>query len=308
MGVKPVISYPGAKWRAWSDIKELIPRDIKDWRCPFLGGASTDLLIAEDPEFNLEKMVVGDLAPEIWAFWQGCKESAPEVVEEAKRMFTRNCPTQLDLQLMDKDDTEYQKTYDKAVEEGREFWKWTQEVDCTKLTLVERAARTFLVNRISFSGMGDSGSISKDQFIDFRFSILDRITQAQPLLKKMEIKNCSFEDTMADVDPEKTFVFLDPPYYNQMKSGLYGKGGDTHKGFPHDEFAEFVKGLNCRWLITYDDSIKVRRMFKGYNIKPFHITYTMAGKTAEDALAGEEIFIANYDISNDTLEDLMDQL
>ena len=310
MGVQPVISYPGAKWKAWQHIKPLIPRDITDWREPFLGGASMSLLMAEDTEFNLKRMQVGDLAPEIWAFWQGCKESAPEVVEKAKEIFTNHCLTQLDLQCMDTADSEYQKTYDKAIEEGREFWKWAKEVDCTQLNLIERAARTFLVNRISFSGMGDSGSISRDQFADFRFSKLDRILAAQPLLKKMDIRNCSFEETMSDVDEKETFIFLDPPYFNQEKSGLYGRGGDTHHGFPHLGFAEFTKALKCRWLVTYDDSIRVRRLFKGkdFFIKPFIIPYTMAGRTAEDALAGEELFISNYNIMDQSSAGLFDEL
>ena len=261
------------------------------------------LSIADDPEFNLERMVVGDLAPEIWAFWVGCRDYAPDVVEEAEKMFKKFCPTQLILSGMSEMDSDYSKIYNEAIEEGRAFWKWSQEVDCTTLSIPERAARTFIVNKISFSGMGDSGSISKDQFVDFNFSKLDRIIAAQPLLQKMEIRNCSFEETMSDVDKERSYVFLDPPYYRQESSGLYGKGGNTHKGFPHDHFAEFTKNTNCRWFITYDDSIKVRKMFRGQTaygnrckLIPFKIPggYTMAGKTAEDALDGEELFIVNY--------------
>lgn len=311
---QPVISYPGAKWRFWKHIKQYIPTDIKDWREPFFGGGSMSLSIADDPDFNLERMVVGDLAPEIWAFWMGCRNHAPEVVEICRDLFTKHCPTQLALSKIDTANEEYLKAYNEAIEEGKAFWKWTQEVDCEKLSLAERAARTFLVNKISFSGMGDSGSMSKDQFIDFNFNKLERLTLAQPLLQKMEIKHCSFEETMANVDPKKSFVFLDPPYYRQESSGLYGRGGDTHKGFPHEHFAEFTKNLNCRWFVTYDDSIKVRQLFRGkalYNNKPCQLTpfvipggYTMAGKTAEDALAGEELFITNYEINSEE-EDLI---
>lgn len=308
---KPVISYPGAKWRFWTHIKQYIPKDIKDWREPFFGGGSMSLSIADDPDFNLERMIVGDLAPEIWAFWMGCRDHASEVVDIAKELFIRNCPTQLKLANLDKSDADYLKTYEEAIEEGRAFWKWSQEVDCSAMSIAERAARVFLVNKISFSGMGDSGSISKDQFIDFNFSKLDRITAAQPLLQKMEIKNCSFEETMADVDPVKSFIFLDPPYYRQEKSGLYGKGGDTHRGFPHEHFAEFTKNCNCKWFVTYDDSPRVRKMFTGKPIygrkcyiNPFVLPggYTMAGKTAEDALDGEELFITNYDIAPEDVE------
>lgn len=344
---EPVISYPGAKWRFWTHIKPYIPRNIKDWREPFFGGGSMSLSIADDPDFDLDRMVVGDLAPEIWAMWVGMRDNASDVIEIATKWFKDWCPTQPEFSNMDKDAIarvrEYEqkfkdsksnstfinwavanisnpdivddiKLYETAVAEGKKFWDWAEKVDCTTLSIPERAARTYLVNKISFSGMGDSGSMSKDRIWGFKLEHMDKILAAQPLLKKMEIYNQSFEKTMSDVDRDKTFVFMDPPYYKQEASGLYGRGGDTHHGFPHDKFAQITKDTNCRWFITYDDSIKVRQMFKGkcaYNMKrpgapgkcyilPFTIPggYTMAGKTSEDALAGEELFIANYDIIN----------
>lgn len=83
--------------------------------------------------------------------------------------------------------------------------------------------------------------------------------------------------------------------------------GSTHHGFPHQHFADYTKALPYKWFVTYDDSVIVRQLFKGNTyfgepclFRPFTIPggYTMAGKTAEDALAGEELFIANYDIDN----------
>lgn len=303
---EPVISYPGAKWRFWPYIKPYIPKDIKDWREPFAGGLSMSLSIADDPEFNLERMIVGDLAPEIWALWVGIRDNAPDVKELVINWFNKACPTQRNMPYIDPSSPEYETMYNKAIEEGRKLWNWAETVDCTTLLLPERAARTYIVNKISFSGMGDSGSLSKDRFLEFNpEKHTDRIIMAQPLLKKMEILNCSFEETMKDVDPQKSFIFLDPPYYRQEKSGLYGRGGDTHHGFPHDHFAEFTKNTNCKWFVTYDDSIKVRQMFRGKSvyggrcyIKPFKIPggYVMAQRNSQDSLDGEEVFIANYDI------------
>ena len=316
-----VISYPGAKWRFYQHIKQYIPRDIKDWREPFFGGGSMSLSIADDPDFKLERMVGGDLYPEIWAMWTGIRNNPEEVIGQAKDMWAKMCPHQpLVLGLNLGELRPYVKDLNKPIEgdalfaeqigylrqavvEGREFWKWSESVDTSTLSLEQRAARMFLTNRISFSGMGDSGSISEDRLVGFNPECFNRIREASPLLNKMELKNCSFEETMSDVGPD-SFVFLDPPYAAQEKSGLYGKNGSTHKGFPHEHFAEVTKNTNCRWFVTYDDSVVVRKLFKGkavYSGKkcvlvPFTIPggYTMAGKTAEDALAGEELFILNY--------------
>lgn len=300
---QPVISYPGAKWRFWKYLKQYIPTDIKHWREPFLGGGSMSLSIADDPDYNLETMIAGDLAPEIWAFWTGCRNHADDVMEIARKWFIEKCPNQQILKGIPSESPDYAKQYEVVIEEARKFWAWSQEVDCSTLSIPERAARIFLVNKVSFSGMGDSGSLSKERFCEFNLESLMRIKMAQPLLQKMEIRNCSFEETMANTPEKDGFIFLDPPYYRQESSGLYGRNGDTHKGFPHQGFAEFTKAQKCKWLITYDDSIYVRKMFlgDGIYINPFKIDggYLMAMRPSEDALDGEELLITNYDIYND---------
>lgn len=336
---QPVVSYPGAKWRFYPHMVEYFPLDMKIFVEPFFGGGSVSLSVADDPRFTkLERMIGGDLYTEMWAFWQGIKQNPDAVVEIATKMFTEKCPHQQEVhnsgfhgaearKYLTGGEMEHFETsdllteadkriirdklalYKLACEEGQAFWDWAQSVDTTQqMSLEERAARMILVNKVSFSGMGDAGSLSKDQFCDFRLDKLNTVYDASRLMQRIEIYNVSFEDTMkyAEQSPNDSFVFLDPPYAKQESSGLYGKGGNTHKGFPHEHFAEFTKGMHAKWFMTYDDSVIVRKLFRGKTvdgepiyIKPFKTLYTMAGKTAEDALQGEELFIANYSINND---------
>ena len=323
MAIKSCISYPGAKWKALPQILELIPEGITDWREPFFGGGSVTFgFLQSEKSKDCKKFVVGDLATEMYALWKGIQEDAGKVTDIAISWWNEKCPThvyiqntpmlfegvQREIQILrgndkvNKSDDDIRNIWLKAEAEGIEFWNWAATVDCTKLSMLERAARTFLVNRISFSGMGDSGSLSKDQYLDFKAEHIQKIKEVAPLLQKLEIYNQSFELTMANCPKKGGFIFLDPPYCNQEKSGLYGKNGDTHHGFPHKEFARVCKQTEANWLITYDDSIAVRRMFREKNLylRPFNLVYTMAGKCSEDALAGEELFIANYDISDHT--------
>jgi len=343
---EPVVSYPGAKWRFYPHMVEYFPVDMKTFIEPFFGGGSVTLSVADDPRFTkLERMIGGDLYTEMWAFWTGIKKDPAAVEEIAKAWFLRDCPThdaavnagatrELLVSYLDNDNylqseelteqdkqiiTDKKKLYNQALSEAEAFWKQTQSVDCTQLSIEQRAARILLVNRISFSGMGDSGSLSKDQFFNFKLESLAKVYGASKLLNDhdVQIYNVSFEETMkyGNDDPENSFVFLDPPYAKQESSGLYGKGGSTHHGFPHQHFADFTKEMKCKWFVTYDDSVIVRKLFSGKTalgprvyMKPFTIPggYTMAGKTAEDALAGEELFLANYDIEDKTDEDSFD--
>lgn len=294
------LSYPGSKRRVMNRLLPLFPDGIEDWREPFFGsGAVTFAFLQSDKSRDCKRLLVGDLATEIWAYHQGCKVAAQEAAEIATQWFTSKVPTHAILANMDSSEADYKKVREQVIAEGLGLWEQMQKVDTSKMDIAQRCARTFLTNRISFSGMGDSGSMSKDQLCKFRIEHIQKIIDVQPLLKNVEIINAPFQETMADTDAEKSFVFLDPPYYAQEGSGLYGRNGDTHHGFPHKEFARFTKDLNCKWFVTYDDSPFVRKMFRGCNIVPFQFDYTLAGNKSEDALAGEELLIANYTIESD---------
>lgn len=309
---------------------------------PFFGGGSVSLSVADDPRFTkLERMIGGDLYTEMWSLWQGIKEDPAAIEEIATKWFNEKCPHQHlihdsgfvagearkylaggEFEKFEQSDmlTEADKQiirdkislYNLACTEGQDFWNWSQSVDTSQMTTIERAARMILVNKISFSGMGDAGSMSKDQFCDFTLDKLKAMYDAHRLLQRIELYNVSFEETMkyGNENPNDSFIFLDPPYAKQEDSGLYGRGGSTHKGFPHQHFADFTKAMKCKWFVTYDDSVIVRKLFSGNTafgtpcyFKPFKTLYTMAGKTAEDALQGEELFISNYDINNDIVDD-----
>lgn len=308
MAIRSPLRYPGGKRKALPLILPLIPDGIEDWREPFFGGGSVTLGYIQSNIYTAKRLIVGDLSPEIWAFWQGVKIGADEVASIAKKWVIENVPLKFKLEQMYESDDDYESVFKDAIEEAKEFWKLLTTIDCNNLSLLERAARTFIVNQISFSGMGDSGTLSKEKFIEFKLSDVNKMLDVSPLLQKIEILHASFEETMADVDKDKSFIFLDPPYIAQEKSGLYGKGGDTHFGFPHKELADLCKKTECKWLMTLDDSVKARRLYRWANIEPFKLSYTMGGKTAEDALAGEEIFIANYNIGSDASYDDIDSL
>lgn len=341
---KPIVSYPGAKWKFIKDgMMDYFPINMKTFIEPFFGGGSVSLSVADDPRFTkLERMIGGDLYTEMWAFWTGVKTDPSAVEEIATKWFTEKCPHQAEIhnsgfvggtarsylpggefEFFEKSDmlTDVDKQrirynislYKVACEEGQAFWDWSQSVDTSAMSIPERAARMLLVNKISFSGMGDAGSLSKDQFCDFTLDKLNGVYDTSKLLQRIEIYNVSFEDTMKygnDGNVADNFIFLDPPYAAQEGSGLYGKNGSTHHGFPHEHFAEFTKEMKCKWFMTYDDSVIVRKLFAGKTaisdkvyMVPYKTVYTMAGQTAEDALAGEELYLANYDISKSDILD-----
>jgi DNA adenine methylase len=95
------------------------------------------------------------------------------------------------------------------------------------------------------------------------------------------------------------FIVLDPPYdLGEKNNTLYGKMGEMHQGFDHDRFADNVKALKGKWMITYNDSEEIRERFKDFKIIDQEYRYFMTFK--QDDVGNKttriknELIIINY--------------
>src|SRR3989344_1471940 len=160
----------------------------------------------------------------------------------------------------------------------------------------EKAVRFFILNRITFSGTADSGGFSKQAFAKrFTDSSIERIKEIKPLLKNTKITNDDYEEIL-HAPGEDVFIFLDPPYLSKTKSRLYGKNGELHTSFDHERFAQNMRKCKHKWLITYDNSPEVIKLFSFANIYEWELQYGMNNYKQKSAAIGKELFISNYEI------------
>ena len=91
------------------------------------------------------------------------------------------------------------------------------------------------------------------------------------------------------------FIFLDPHY--DIKSFLYGKDGDKHKTFDHDEFKNHVDTLQSKFMITYNANQKLIEKYKTYHCLQWDLKYTMrsTGSYMKDQNERKELLITNYE-------------
>jgi DNA adenine methylase len=78
---------------------------------------------------------------------------------------------------------------------------------------------------------------------------------------------------------------------------LYGKGGELHTRFSHSVFAQTVRVCPHRWLITYDDSPEIRRLFTFARLYTWEFQYGMNNYKQKTAEKGQELFLVNYGVS-----------
>jgi DNA adenine methylase len=268
--IKSSLRYPGGKSKAISQIAEYLPDRFSEFREPFVGGGSVFIYLKQ--KFPHLKIWINDLNRELFLFWKSTQSHLPQLVEEIRRV------------------------KDKYTNGKLLFQEFTS-VDTNNLSDFDRAVRFFILNRITFSGTVESGGFSEQAFHKrFTYSSIDRLEKLEKIVTTdIKITNLDYEELL-HADGKDVFIFLDPPYFAATKSKLYGKDGDLHTSFDHERFAELVRECRHRWLITYDNSPKIRENFQDCNIFEWELQYGMNNYKQSNAAKGKELFITNYEI------------
>ncbi|MBI5771913.1 MAG: DNA adenine methylase [Verrucomicrobia bacterium] len=223
--VRPVIGWPGGKTRMLSHLLPLIPEHT--CYCEVFGGGLAVFLAK--PESRVE--VINDINGELVAFYRYCKFHLEPLLDE------------IDLVLNAR-----QELRDYLAQPG--------------LTELQRAARWFIRNRISFGGMGGDFAVSRLQPLGSRVQRQLAIRALNRRLDRTAVENISWEKCLAIYDAPGTCFFLDPPYLDS--------GGRAYAGWSEHELAQFaaaVTRLQGKWIVTYQDCDQVRAAFAGYRIQ-----------------------------------------
>lgn len=264
-----ILRYPGGKSKALKKILPLIPRDIKEYREPFVGGGSVFIEVMQQLKEEDVFFKMNDINSDLYLFWRCVQQDGERFLNKVYSMKNQ-------------------------FGSGRELYKYYKE-NYRDLGNFEKAVRFFIMNRITFSGLIDSGGYSQESY-DKRFTetVIDKVIPLSQLLQDVTITNKDYQHLLLEGGSD-VFLFLDPPYLSARKSQLYGKNGDLHKQFEHERFAEDVQKCHHKWLITCDDTPEMRELFDFAEIIPWRLYYGMTNVNRPNAVNGKEIFILNYD-------------
>ena len=182
----------------------------------------------------------------------------------------------------------------KQTTDGKALFLALRAMNPATLTDMERAVRFFVMNRISFSGLGDAGGFSESAFYHrFTDSSIARVADLGKVLDGVRITNTDYADVLNGGDA-CTFTFLDPPYLIAAPSRLYGSNGIWHTQFDHAEFAERMKTCPHTWIITYDDTPIIRRNFRFASFHCWDMPYGMTNAKRPIARTGRELIIMRH--------------
>lgn len=265
MSVRTPLRYPGGKHRALAQIFKQFPDHFASFREPFVGGGS--VFIAARQAFPRVPVWINDLSPDVASFWQVAQSQLGALVREVRAVRD-------------------------TASDGRGLYQHWRDLE--PRDTFERALRFFVLNRITFSGTTDSGGYSPAAFeTRFTHSSIERLGKLEAVMDGVRVTNRDYRALLEPDEPD-TLVFLDPPYWSATKSKLYGVNGHLHTGFDHAAFALELRKSAHHWLVTYDDSAPVRKLFGFAHLEPWALQYGMNNYRQDSAAIGQELFIRNY--------------
>lgn len=267
--IKSPLRYPGGKSRAVKFLINYIPK-FNEFREPFFGGGSLSFhYVQKSPNATF---YASDINYDLFCFWNQLKTKGKEVIEEVLNI-------------------------KHTISDGKKLFYDLLEKRNGEMTDFQRAVDFFILNRITFSGVVDSGGYSAAAFKGrFTLSSIDRLETSIQIIKNINISNLDYTNLL-EKDGKDVFIFLDPPYSKNKKSKLYGKKGKLHTSFDHEKLFKDLKNCKHNWLITYDNNDELKDLYKDYHIIDWELQYGMNNYKKKTAEKGKEILIANYDLN-----------
>jgi DNA adenine methylase len=248
MNNKSPLRYPGGKTRACK-ILDIILNDnfklinYKNIVSPFFGGGSFEFFLQNKYKM---KIIANDKFTPLYNFWNICKIDKFNLCNEL---------------------------YKKIDKINKDVFIDFRKKIMNENNILNQSILYFIINRCSFSGSTLSGGFSLEAAKKrFTKSSIDRINKLN--LKDFEIYNFDFEEFILKNSKKDCLLFLDPPYYLEKKSKLYGNNGDMHESFDHSKLYKLLS-TKTDWIMTYNNCDYIKNLYKDYKIIETNWSYGM---------------------------------
>jgi DNA adenine methylase len=252
------LRYPGGKTRACKIINNILLQyfDINNFDTiisPFFGGGSFEFYLQNN--YGL-KLIVNDKFTPLYNFWKQVKINKQILCDELRKI---------------------------TIITKEQFIDYRNTIMNLNDDVFQQSIQYFIINRCSFSGSTLSGGFSEEASIKrFTPSSINKIELLD--FTNIDIYNYDFYDFINNFNNNKAFIFLDPPYYLENKSKLYGNNGDMHENFNHQLLFDLLN-TKKNWLITYNNCEYIRKLYKDYIIIDVNWSYSMnTSKTSSEII------------------------
>ena len=264
------LRYPGGKsclLELTSEILRVNKADRREYAEPYAGGCGLALALLFGG--HVSDIHINDVDPAIWSFWHCVLNETEDLVKliETQPISVEHWLRQREIFLL-------------------------QDLS----NPLELGFATFFLNRTNRSGIiksaGIIGGLKQDgnYKMDCRFNregLVRRIRRIRSYSDRIHLTRLDALDFLRSVGtelPPDVFLCVDPPYFKKGAS-LYTS---FYKPEDHAAVAKRMLGLNCPWILTYDDAPEIRALYKSRRQFSFDINYSIQTKRV-----GTELLVAS---------------
>ena len=253
------LRYPGGKTAIMPMVSTFITEnDLNNYHYvePYAGGAGLALSLLF--KNYVSHIHLNDLDISIWSFWHSILFETEAFIELIKS-------TEITI------DEWHQQRHIQEVK---------NEVDTLTLGF-----STFFLNRTNRSGIIQKAGViggleQKSKYpLDCRFkkqSLISKIEKISQYKEFIHLYNMDAIDFISEIEEkiEKRFFCIDPPYFKKGQS-LYT---NFYTPDDHEMLSEVIKKIEGKWILTYDNTIEIKKLYSNLPQYNFDLNYTAAEK------------------------------
>ena len=271
--MSPVVKWVGGKRQLLDSIMPLVPRSYTTYCEPFFGGGA--VLFSLQPK----SAVINDANEDLICLYRTIRDNVEPLIESL-RQHENTSDHYYEVRALDRDKETYASMSD-----------------------IERSSRLIFLNKTCYNGLfrvNSSGEFNTPFGSYKNPNIVNAATlrAVSNYFKNNDIQILSgdFADALAML-PEKSFVYLDPPYDPVSSSAAFT--GYTSGGFGKEEqirlreCCDELNRRNIKFLLSNSDTQFIREQYAAYTIETVQATRNINSK-GDKRGAVNEVLVYNY--------------
>ena len=170
---------------------------------------------------------------------------------------------------------------------GRDMFEEYKNESIGNLTEINRAVRFLYLITQSFASKCGNYGYGTNTKPGQQIFYAETLKNLKERLSNTYVENLSFEKIIDKYDREYTCFFADPPYF-----GTAGYGNDFGEK-EHLLLRDKLSNIKGKFILTINDHEKVRKWYKGFNIKEVEVNYSVS-REQKARCKYKELIITNY--------------
>lgn len=272
--VSPVLKWVGGKRQLLDTLVPLVPKNYKTYCEPFVGGGA--LLFKLQPQ----AAVINDINTDLINVYEVIRENVVDLISILE-------------------------THENTSEHFYEVRDWDRNRDFySKLSKVEKAARTIYLNKTCFNGLfrvNNAGEFNSP-FGNYRNPNIVNASVLKALnvyfnSADIEFSSGDYKDVL-DRLPKNSFVYLDPPYDPVSSTSNftgYAKGGfDRGEQIRLRECCDELNERGIKFMLSNSATDFIKEQYAAYEISIVKAKRTVNSVAAKRGDV-EEVIVRNYE-------------